>query len=199
MITLPRRGVRLENERYEEIKADIIDMYEECDVHAFPLNAFDIAEKLQYNVIPYSQLPLEKRIECRTLSKEGCSELDFNSETRMYENNIYYNDAVDIMQSRIQFTIMHEIGHIRLNHLDVDADKPDAIKESEANFYAAYSIAPPPMINQYNCESPDDLRKYFNTSDEMSGYAYDRYLKWLDCGIFYKDYEIHLMSLFGVA
>ncbi|WP_182279631.1 hypothetical protein [Blautia intestinalis] len=52
------RGVRLANERYEEIKADIIDMFEECDVHTFPLNAFDIAETLHYNVVPYSSLPV---------------------------------------------------------------------------------------------------------------------------------------------
>lgn len=199
MIFLPRRGIRLEHERYEEIKADIIDMYEECEVHEFPINAFDIAEKLRYNVIPYSQLSLEKHTECRTLSKDGCSELDYNETTGMYEYNIYYNDAVDMLHSRIQFTIMHEVGHIRLGHLDDDAGKNEAVKESEANFYASYSIAPPPMINQYHCESPDDLCRYFNTSGEMSGYAYERYLKWLNCGIYYKDYEIHLMSLFGVA
>lgn len=199
MIFLQRRGVRLENERYEEIKADIIDMYEECEVHEFPINAFEIAAKLRYNVIPYSKLSPEKRAECRALSKDGCSELDLNPVTGMYEYNIYYNDAIGTMLSRIQFTIMHEVGHIRLGHLDDDSDKDEDTMESEANFYAAYSIAPPPMINQYHCTSADDLCRYFNTSDEMSGYAYERYLKWLKCGIYYKDYEIHLMSLFGVA
>lgn len=199
MIFLQRRGVRLENERYEEIKADIIDMYEECEVHEFPINAFEIAAKLRYNVIPYSQLPLEKKAECRSLSKDGCSELDYNPATGMYEYNIYYNDAIGTMDSRIQFTVMHEIGHIRLGHLDDDSDKDEDTMESEANFYAAYSIAPPPMINQYHCTSAEDLCKYFNTSGEMSYYAYERYTKWLRCGIYYKDYEIHLMSLFGVA
>lgn len=199
MLFLPRRGVRLENERYEEIKADIIDMYEECDVHSFPLNAFDIAEKLHYNVIPYSELPISKRLECYTASKDGCSELDFNDATQMYEYNIYYNDTLGIENSRVHFTIMHEVGHIRLGHLDDDADTDERYKESEANFYAAYSIAPPPMINSYDCNCPDDLVQYFNTSDEMSGYAFERYLKWLNCGRYYKDYEIHMMQLFGVA
>jgi hypothetical protein len=199
LLFLPRRGVRLENERYEEIKEDIIDMYEECDVHSFPLNAFDIASKLHYNVIPYSELPIPKQIECYTASKDGCSELDFNASTQMYEYNIYYNDTLGIEQSRVHFTIMHEIGHIRLGHLDDDADKDERFKESEANFYAAYSIAPPPMINSYDCSCPDDLGRYFNTSGEMSGYAFERYLKWLNCGIYYKDYEIHMMQLFGVA
>ena len=199
MIFLQRRGVRLENERYEEIKADIIDMYEECEVHEFPINAFEIAAKLRYNVIPYSSLPQIKRAECRALSKDGCSELDYNESTGMYEYNIYYNDAVGTMDSRIHFTIMHEIGHIRLGHLDDDSDKDEDTMESEANFYAAYSIAPPPMINEYHCTSAADLCKYFNTSGEMSYYAYERYTKWLTCGRYYKDYEIHLMSLFGVA
>ena len=199
MILLQQQGVYLDHSRYEEIKADIIDMYEECEVHSFPLNAFEIAAKLQYNVIPYSKLPLAKKLECLSTSKDGCSELDLNPTTGMYEYNIYYNDMLPISVSRVHFTIMHEIGHIRLGHLDDDIDKDEATKESEANFYAYYSIAPPPMVNEYKCESPEDLNQYFNTSDEMSLYAYQKYLKWLDCGRYYKDYEIHLMSLFGVA
>lgn len=111
IILRQHRGVRLANERYEEIKADIIDMFEECDVHTFPLNAFDIAETLHYNVVPYSSLPVEKRIECHCISKDGCSELDYNQETGMYTYNIYYNDSSDIDDSRVHFTIMHEIGH----------------------------------------------------------------------------------------
>jgi hypothetical protein len=199
LITLPRRGVRLRNERYEEIKADIIDMYEECEVHVFPLDAFEIADKLRYNVFPYSQLPLEKRAECRNLSKDGCSELDLNPATGMYEYNIFYNDAVGTLDSRIQFTIMHEIGHIRLGHLDDDSDKPEDEMESEANFYAAYGIAPPPMIDFFDCESPEDISECFHISAEMSGYAYQRYRQWLRCGVYYKDYEIHMINLFNVA
>lgn len=199
MLLEVQRGVRLAHKRYEDIKADVIDLYEECDVHEFPLDAFDIADKLHYNVLPYSQLPEKKQAECNALSKDGCSELDFNEATGMYEYNIYYNDSVTMLDSRIHFTIMHEIGHIRLGHHEEVQDKSEAELESEANFYASYSIAPPPMINQYNCESPDDLGRYFNTSGEMSYYAYERYLKWLDCGINYKDYEIYLMSLFDVA
>ena len=174
-------------------------MYEECEVHEFPINAFDIAKKLLYNVIPYSKLPVLQRAKCRALSKDGCSELTINEATGMYEYNIYYNDEVSMLDSRIQFTIMHEIGHIRLGHLDEDADKDEATKESEANFYASYSIAPPPMVDCYHVESPIELSIRFNTSGEMAWYAYERYTKWLNCSNFYTDYEIHMMSLFGVA
>lgn len=199
IILRQHRGVRLANERYEEIKADIIDMFEECDVHTFPLNAFDIAETLHYNVVPYSSLPVEKRIECHCISKDGCSELDYNQETGMYTYNIYYNDSSDIDDSRVHFTIMHEIGHIRLGHLDEDIDKPDNYKESEANFYAAYSLAPPPMIDYYACANQDDLCRTFHVSWEMSGYCLDRYVKWLSCSPYYTEYETQLMSLFGAA
>lgn len=199
MIFLQRRGVRLENERYEEIKADIIDMYEECEVHEFPINAFEIAAKLRYNVIPYSSLSQIKRAECRALSKDGCSELDYNEATGMYEYNIYYNDAIGTMDSRIQFTILHEIGHIRLGHLDDNSDKDERTMESEANFYAAYSIAPPPMIDVYACNSPEDISECFHVSLEMSGYAYQRYQQWLRCGMYYKAYEVHMINLFKVA
>ena len=94
----------------------------------------------------------------------------------MYTYNIYYNDSSDIDDSRVHFTIMHEIGHIRLGHLDEDIDKPDNYKESEANFYAAYSLAPPPMIDYYACANQDDLCRTFHVSWEMSGYCLERYV-----------------------
>ena len=196
MFIFRQQTVRLDDERYEEIKAEVIDMYEECDLHNFPLDAFAIAETLHYKVTPYSKLSQEKLKECLSLTEDGCSELVLNPETGIYEYHIYYNDLNGMNAGRIQFTVMHEIGHIRLGHLDDDFDKSDTIKEAEANFYAAYSIAPPPMVDQYECETPEEVCERFNTSYEMGYNALVRCQKWLRHSKFYEDYEVHMLGLF---
>ena len=43
---------------------------------------------------------------------------------------------------RIRFTIMHEIGHIVLDHTE-----HSDLAESEANFFAKYALAPPPLVH----------------------------------------------------
>lgn len=43
-------------QRYEQIKHEVVDMYEECEISTFPIDCFDIASKLYYILVPYSKL-----------------------------------------------------------------------------------------------------------------------------------------------
>ena len=50
-------GIRLSDERYEEIKQIVVRMYEEYDIRCVPINGFEIASKMDIKVIPYSAYP----------------------------------------------------------------------------------------------------------------------------------------------
>ena len=50
-------GIRLSDERYEEIKQIVVRMYEEYDISCVPINGFEIASKMDIKVIPYSAYP----------------------------------------------------------------------------------------------------------------------------------------------
>ena len=76
----------------------------------------------------------------------------------------------------------------------------DAQKESEANFFAKYSIAPPPLINIMDCTSPSDIASAFYVSGEASVYIFSYFQKWKYYGeTEYEPFEMELLQLFSVA
>lgn len=76
----------------------------------------------------------------------------------------------------------------------------DAQKESEANFFAKYSIAPPPLINITNCTSPSDVASSFFVSGEASVYIFSYFQKWKYYGeTEYEPFEMELLQLFNIA
>ena len=93
---------------------------------------------------------------------------------------------------RIRFTIMHEIGHIVLDHTE-----HSDLAESEANFFAKYALAPPPLVHKYKPEDYCELAEIFQLSQECAMNAMKFYHRWLRYGPRnYLDYEIVLLDLF---
>lgn len=191
------RGL-LSNERYEELKKLVVEMFEEAEVNSLPIDCFYIAKKLKYVLRPYSQLDLEAYLDAMDISVEGYSQVEKNPVTGMYEYVIYYNDMnFDINHQR--FTIFHEIAHCYLGHHDEEQNMwNEQIEEAEANFFAKYAMAPPPLINHYREHvCPALIQQIFQTSGEEAGYDYDYYMKWLEYGpVDYTANERHLLAMF---
>lgn len=104
-------GISLSHRRYEEIKRIIVDLFVKYDVTCVPVNGFELATKMGIKIIPYSAIPFSKRYLLFKKSEDG-----FCAEKTLGEWYIYYNDEMDY--GRINNTIMHEIGHIVLDHSD---------------------------------------------------------------------------------
>ena len=193
------RGL-LTDERCEEIKELIVEMYEETEIDICPIDCFEVAKRLHYIVRAYSTLMQEKRREALRFDPDGYSKVEKNSATGMYEYVIYYNDITVCNEGRIRMTIFHEIGHCYLGHHDNPDDSNSEIEEAEAKFFAKYAIAPPPLINVKNCEDMWDVQNTFKTSGDASYNIFDYFQKWLQYGPRnYMDYEIHLLELFHCA
>lgn len=100
----------------------------------------------------------------------------------------------------MRWTILHEIDHVYLGHHDNPDNRLNTFEELEANFFAKYSIAPPPLINVAKCTSPDDVAATFDVSDEASFNIFDYYKKWMQFGpIDYELFEIEMLQLFHAA
>lgn len=178
-------GFRLSNERYEEIKEIVVNMFEEYHVSCVPISGFEIATRMNIKVIPYSAL--DERIRRLILKKgeDGVTGLDCGDYT------IYYNDTM-LTYGRVNNTIMHELGHIVLGHLE-----ESVLAEAEAKFFAKYALAPPPLIHKLGVTSPEEIEKSFGISYEAASYAYGYYRKWLYYGDKeYTAYEIRTLILF---
>ena len=47
-------GIRLSDERCEEIKKEVVGLFEKYNINCVPINGFEIASKMGIKVIPYS-------------------------------------------------------------------------------------------------------------------------------------------------
>ena len=135
---------KFSDERYEEIKQEVLFMYEETDTDTYPINPFEIARRLKYVVRKYSELDFTDYLEAISISEEGFSRVEVDPQTGMNRYVIYYNDEGHCI-GNIRWTIFHEIGHVYLGHHD-NSSGNEQLEEDEANFFAKYSIAPPPLI-----------------------------------------------------
>lgn len=104
---------------------------------------------------------------------------------------IRYNDVQCIERQR--FTIMHEIGHILLGH-KTESDLADKM----ANYFAAYALAPSPLIHEYGVEDYIDIKNIFQVSEECAQICMFRYNNWVNYGCkHYLPYEKKLIDMFN--
>ncbi len=193
------RGV-LTSEQCESVIVQVIDMFEECGINSLPIDPFFIAETLHYILVPYSALSPEGLRYALLISSDAFSRVETGMMNGICISRyvIYYNDRQ--YPARIRWTLLHEIGHCYLGHHDHPDDSLKETEEAEANLFAKYSIAPPPLINLMRMKSADAVAQLFATSNQEATYALEYYRKWLLYGPDeYTDYEIRLLRLFDVA
>lgn len=182
--------MKLENDDYEYIKSEVIDLFERFDVRCIPISGFELAMKMGIVLIPYSSLADRKQHAAYSISPDG-----FLFEPGDGKEYIYYNDSIDY--ERANMTILHEIGHDVLGH----HEKMDQqVREAEAAFFAKYAAAPPPLIHRIKPKYPEDIEAFFGISHFAAQIAYEYYHKWLTqherVGR-YLTYEKRLLELFS--
>ncbi|MBQ7907409.1 MAG: ImmA/IrrE family metallo-endopeptidase [Clostridia bacterium] len=177
--------IKLSSRRCEEIKKIVVEMFVKYDVSCVPINGFEIASKMGIHVVPYSAYPSKKRGLLLKKSEDG-----FSLEKNIGEWYIFYNDKKGYR--RTNNTIMHEIGHIVLDHTE-DSE----LAEKEVNFFAKYALVPPVLVHKLEISSYLQIVKFFDVSFEAAKYAFEYYQKWLEFGgSDYTLYERITLELF---
>jgi Zn-dependent peptidase ImmA (M78 family) len=155
------------------------------NITEFPIDPFEIIKRNKWGLITYSELArthnctIERVIKAYQ-SVDGYTIFDGEG------YSIAYNDTVGNL-GRIRFTLMHEIGHIYLNHL-VDFEETVLrrstltqskyeILEKEANCFARNVLAPAPIINKLKLKRDTDLVYYFQIS-QTAAQTRLQLLKW---------------------
>lgn len=181
--------MRFSNDIYEFIKGEAIAVLERFGIRCFPISGFEIAMKMGIALIPYSSLSEEKYDAAIRASPDGFYVEDWSGKEMIFFNDLLGN------YERINWTILHEIGHCVLDHTGHSEEE-----ESEANFFAKYIAAPPPLVHLINPICPDDIATTFCLSYQTSAYSYIYYRKWLRCrDRSNKDYEQRLLKQFRSA
>ena len=186
------KALRLADCCYEGIKKEVYSLFVDADYHTLPIDGKELAESMNYRLITYSELGAKECAASLEVSPDAYCTIGTRDDG-LNKYDIYYNDAA--LTERINFSLLHEIGHIYLGHLDEDKKEP-AIAEAEANFFAKYAIAPPSLINELRCHNAEALRSYFILSRECAAYAYEYYCKWFNCRPEYNAFERKLIQQF---
>lgn len=184
--------MRLHSDRYDEIQKSVVKMYMKYNISRIPVDCFLICKKKNILLRKYSSLSSKGLSKSMKISQDGYCILveEVDGREQWY---IFYNDTKP--KKRVRFTIMHEIAHIELNHTE-----HSDLAEAEANFFAKYALAPPPLINHIHPDDYLDLSRCFDISKELAFYSMQFYNKWLKFGASqYLDYEIIIINLFGLS
>lgn len=177
--------IRLSDGRCEEIKEQVVNLFEKYNIHCVPINGFEIANKMGIKVIPYSSKSEKAKEWCSRESEDGFSVF---RENKWY---IFYNDEKKF--GRVNNTMLHEIGHIVLDHTE-DSE----LAEKEVKFFAKYALVPPVLVHKLKLTTPEEISEKFDVSYEAAYYALVYYNKWLHySGKYYKPYEEQLLALFS--
>lgn len=187
--------MKLPGRRYDEIIKSAVDMFVKHDIRSIPIKCFEIANKMSIRLMQYSRLTPKGLQAAMEQSEDGFAvkRLEGFEPFSTYQWYIFYNDQKT--EERVRFTIMHELGHIVLDHTEASD-----LAEAEANFFAKYCLAPPPLVHEINPEDYIDIANRFNLSKECALYSMDYYNKWLRFGA--KEYtpvEVELLALFEDA
>lgn len=155
--------------RYDYCNKKACEFLEEYDIKSFPIDVEKIIYDSGWGLTKYSELmsvfscDLETVIRCLR-SKDGYTQLDNGT------YSISYNDS-EQLGNRKRFTLMHEVGHIYLNHL-VDFEETCLYRESltkqeykvlenEANAFARNVLVPTGILTQLKNKEPYNISQKF--------------------------------------
>lgn len=109
--------------------------------------------------------------------------------TLWYENRhlIFYNQKNP--ETRVRFSIAHELGHILIGHkfqavrngqitlINREPDKLDSPEEKEANMFASRLLAPACVLNALNAYTPETISYLCNISLQSATFRAERMKK----------------------
>ncbi len=184
--------MQLPKDRCKEIISVVIKTFKKYNIRNIPIDCFEIAIKMDIILKPYSSLTPDGKRKAMEISQDGFYMLT-KEKVGIFtcmQKYIFYNE--NRPEKRVRFTIMHEIGHVVLDH----AEASD-LAESEANFFAKYALAPPPLVHEKKPEDYLELAESFDLSNECASYSFNYYKKWLMYGgKNYRKEEIDLLNQF---
>lgn len=126
-------------------------------VSKFPIRIVPLFDKFEDLIlIPYTQAASAKNISVNELEEKVTHSNDAATLKRGNKFFVFYNDnTYEKTVERIRFSIIHELGHIALNHFDdektlltrsaLSNEKYERL-EVEANFFAAEFLSPKALI-----------------------------------------------------
>ena len=139
----------------------VTEVYKICQIKKIPIDCIEVLRILNIQLIPYGRLSQDKLNACMKISPDAfCM-----NETIYYNSNNIY--------TRIRFSIMHELGHILMNHAANDPDK-----EQEADLFASWMLSP--RVDLILCKklTNAEVARRYDISIKAAEVIIEDYKKW---------------------
>ena len=150
---------------YNKINELVYETYKECNINCFPINVYSLLEHYELDIVPYTSLSLDKQNVCYNYSNDAFTLM----------NKVYYNNKIR-SNGRKRFSLMHELGHKRLEHT-TNNSLTDAEKEIEANTFASYILAP--RVAVYYCLADyQNITDIFGVTNSAAQVILEDYKRW---------------------
>jgi len=148
---------------YEYLDSEAYRVLFDYGMFSFPLDVEMLANKLNASIhyISQEQMLLLQEINLEKKLSDGCVITIDGINYKIFLNG---NNS----KGRIRFTIAHEIKHIIFDDKDNNEDD-----ESLTNHFARILLAPPVILDYYDCSSVNDIIKQFGVSNEVAKYILD--------------------------
>lgn len=169
--------------RFEMARANAYGVFKALNIHTMPIDIFRVFKELQLSIQTYAQHA--KKLQCSIKdiiniagSEDGVT--IYNPTKNKYIT--LYNDSITTI-GRINWTLAHELGHIRLHHLQDFKqtqlcrhginDEQYSVLEKEANCFASELLCSPALIRLFPSHTwtDSDLSSIFNISHKAAELA----------------------------
>ncbi|WP_422122895.1 ImmA/IrrE family metallo-endopeptidase [Planococcus sp. X10-3] len=168
--------------RYRLATQKAHEFIKENSINSLPVDPFVLADLMDVSLKTYTEVSIEKN---QTLEEtiKGFGSRDGIAALSDGVPGIFYNDTE--IPSRVRFTIIHELGHIYLGHLDdfeetsftrknLSNEKYEVL-ERETNCFARNVLAPLPVVDSLEQINPKSLIELFFISSGAAKARLDFY------------------------
>lgn len=149
----------------------------ELNIHELPVNPFAVADQLNIPIVSYKEASETGYAELVENVLRGKAEADAFC-SRIKGQYIIFYDEKRTPPNRINFTIAHELGHIRLGHFRQDGyytryqlNKEGDPKEREADSFAGELLRPPVLLALAGITRNSDIRLCCNVTTSAANAA----------------------------
>lgn len=193
------------NPRFDFVTKKAYDLLFELGIKSFPIKAEQVLEELSDFIECQPWSKAKKIMNAKDPFNLHQTKADAKSMKRR-DSNLYlivYDDRSGYSPERINWSILHEIGHILLGHLDefdvTALDRGGLTKEAygvlevETNWFVSELLMPTPIVRQFDRMDVDEISILFGVSEEA---AEKKYKRAYEKGYMYTKYDELLLRHF---
>ena len=157
---------KLTKDKFDEMVLLAQSVLLDYNCYTFPINVYELANKIGLHLIPYSELPSQKRERLPNVkgTERGLTVSHSKNGNTVYCT--YYND--EFGEAACRYTIAHEIKHVVSGDIDKSEGSFTEADEHLANYFAKCLLAPQSIIITSGYQTTGEYIEHFGMSYEAS-------------------------------